>query len=89
MDQDWNQTGFWHSVKENISEVVPEQWGRLAFSTLQVFFEAARGSGLDQNQVSKDTTTVWLCLHVESNSASGWAVVDNLFYVCHDTLTAK
>lgn len=89
MDQDWNQTGFWLSVKENVSEVVPEQWGRSACSTKQVFFEAARRSGLDQNQVPEDTTTVWLCLHVESNPASGWAIVDNLFYVRHDTLTAK
>lgn len=49
-------------------EVVPEQWGRSACSTLQVFFWS---SGLDQDQVSEDTTTVWLCLHVESNPASG------------------
>lgn len=92
MDQDWNQTGFWLSVKETVSEVVPEQWGRSACSTLQgffFFFEAARRSGLDQNQVSEGTTTVWLCLHVESNPAPGWAVVDILFYVRRDTLTAK
>lgn len=44
---------------------------------------------LDQNQVSEGTTTVWLCLHVESNPAPGWAVVDILFYVRRDTLTAK
>lgn len=46
MDQDWNQTGFWLSVKENVSEVVPEQWGRSACSTLQVFLRLPRDLAL-------------------------------------------
>lgn len=81
--------GFLAQRKRKHLRGCPRTVGQVGIFNLTGFFEAARGSGLDQNQVSKDTTTVWLCLHVESNSASGWAVVDNLFYVRHDTLTAK
>lgn len=66
-----DSNGFLARRKRKPLEVVPEQWGRSACSTLQVVLEAARSSGLDQHQVSEDTTTVWLCLHVKSNPASG------------------
>lgn len=89
MDQDWNQTGFWLGAKENLSRLSLNSGAGRHVQPYRVFLEAARSSGLDQDQVSEDRTTVWHCLHVESNPASGKVIVDILFYVHHDTLTAK
>lgn len=92
MDQDWTQTDSWHAAKENVSEVVSTvglNTGMLnclaAFRGLQ----AAQRSGLDQSQVAEETTTCWLCLHAQSNPASGHAIVEVLFYVHLDTLAPK
>lgn len=81
--------GFLAQCKRKRLRGCPRTVGQFGMFNLTGFFEAAKRFGLDQNQVFKDTTTVWLCLHVESNPASGWAIVDNLFYVRRDTLTAK
>lgn len=81
--------GFLAQCKRKRLRCCPRTVGQVGMFNLTGFFEAARRSGLDQNQVSEDTTTVWLCLHVESNPASGWAIVDIFFYVHHAALTAK
>lgn len=48
--------------------------------------EAAERSGLDQRQVAEETTTCWLCLHVQSSRVFGHTVTEIVFNVDYDTL---
>lgn len=48
--------------------------------------EAAERSGLDQSQVAEETTTCWLCLHVQSSRVFGHTVTEIVFNLDYDML---